>query len=842
MKKFFRRFVIFGLLLITTLVMVTALIAGFFEDQIGRRVVQELNKNLKTELTIEAVDLSVIRAFPSASVNLSGVKLQDSQGGVLLEAANLSLLFKLFSIFGSSIKVESALAEQGALSIRYDKNRNANYDIFTTNDKAETSSSNFSISLQEARLKDMELIYEDIANEQTVFLEVQDGLFTGELGSSIYDLESKASILSGFVEYGEDRFLVGKKVEYDAKVAMNLEKGFYKMERLLVDVEGDEFDVDGSITIGSEFTDFDLVARNEGGNLEGVLQLLPEQYLERFGDFKSQGQFYFNAFINGRMGKRQQPEIDVEFGLKNGRLSSPKLTNDFRDVSFDAKYNNGVKLRTRKSFFNLKQLKGYFNNELIELSLEAEDLDDPMIDFSLNGALPLKSIYGLLDNENITGGRGEIEIEKLQVLGKLSDMQSTDRIANVQAIGVVRFDDARLDIRKEQLMMDRGELVLDGNLLTARDMKLEGAGSEIYLDGSVANLLPVFFADSLNTKEAELEFEASLNAPILDLDRLMALVESPVKESEVTAEVYDSAQTVAIQQREQFTQFLNGTFTANIEQFNYQKINGEDFSGQLEFYANQMTITGNTKAMDGSFNLAGTMYFQDKPYLKARLRCESIDGRQFFYECENFGQAILTDQHLRGDLDAKIAIYAYWDEQMNFDYDRLRVLSEMNIADGELIGFELFKSFSTFINLKDLEYVKFASLTNWLEIRNSRIYIPVMFIQSNAINLMLNGEYTFEYEFDFNMKINAGQVIANRVKRHDPNMKPLPSKRSGWFNLYYKIYGQSDDYKYKSAKQEVISDFERSERRKTQIKSSLEQEFGTIVSITEPYDWLDDSQ
>lgn len=840
MKQLLRRLVIIGLLLISTLVMVTAFIAGFFEDQIGRRVVKELNKSLTTELQIETIDLSVIKAFPNASVNLRNVRLQDRQDEILLEAENLSFLFNLFSIFGSNIRVESVVAEKGALAIRYDQQGNANYDIFTSTETETSSSSDFAISLSTARLQDVELIYEDAANKQTAFLEVKDATFKGQLGSSVYDLESKASILARFVEYGEDRFLIGKNINYDAKVAMNVEAGSYEMERLLVQIEENEFDVDGTIEVGESYTDFDLVARNDGGNLEGVLQMLPERYLESFGDFKSRGKFYFNAFINGRMDQQQQPEIDVEFGLEDGRLSSPRLTNDFRDVSFDAKYNNGVTLRTRKSFFNLKRLKGYFNNELIELSLMADDLEDPMIDFSLNGALPLKSVYGLFGNENIKDGRGEIEIENLKVKGKYSDMQSVNRIANVEASGTVYFDDARLDINEERMIMDRGEMVLDGNTLTVREMKLEGAGSEIRLDGSVSNLLPVFFADSLNTKDAELEFEANLKAPVLDLDRLMALTTSPVEASEVTEEVYDSIQTAEVQQREQFTQFLNGTFTANIESFNYEKINGTDFNGQLEFYANQMTISGNTKAMDGVFNLIGTMYFQDKPYLKARLRCESIDGNRFFYECENFGQEILTDQHIKGDLDAKIAIYAYWDEQMNFDYDQLRVLAEMDITDGALNDFEMFKSFSTFVNIKDLERVKFADLTNWLEIRNSKIYIPVMFIQSNAINLTLNGEYTFDYAFDFNVKVNAGQVIANRVSRHDPNLKPLPSKRKGWFNLYYKIYGQSDDYKYESAKREVKRDFERSERRKNQIKSNLEQEFGTIVSITEPYEWLDE--
>ncbi|NJK83011.1 MAG: hypothetical protein HC912_03540 [Saprospiraceae bacterium] len=169
------------------------------------------------------------------------------------------------------------------------------------------------------------------------------------------------------------------------------------------------------------------------------------------------------------------------------------------------------------------------------------------------------------------------------------------------------------------------------------------------------------------------------------------------------------------------------------------------------------------------------------------------------------------------------------------------MLAELNIKDGELLDFELFKSFSTYIKTKDLERIRFTDLTNWLEVRNSKIYIPVMFIQSNALNLMLNGLYSFDYEFDFNMKINAGQVMANRIRGHDPSLTPLPAKKKGWFNLYYKIYGKDDDYKYESARRTVLEEFERSERRREQIRSTLEREFGSISFVSEPSDWEDDA-
>ncbi|MEM9885481.1 MAG: AsmA family protein [Bacteroidota bacterium] len=845
MKKFFRRLLIVFAIFLAVLFGGLAIVLSFFEDELGQKVVQSINKNLVSELSIEQVDLTVFRSFPNAAINLRNTVLEDIEGDAFLQAENVSFRFRLLSLLGKSVKVNSVLLENGILAIRYDQNGNPNYDVFKTSQEEQTEnaeSSNFGLSLKEARLSNIELLYEDQLSEREAALLIEDATFSGEFSSEQFSLKSNADLQSKFVLYEADRFLKNKDLRYDASILVNLSEGLYEMERVIVGVEDNEFSVNGRILAQEDYADFNLVAKNEEGDLGGVLQLLPDTYSAYLGDFSSRGQFYFDALIDGRLSKTESPLLDVKFGLEDGRISSPRLDNAFKDVSFDAKFTNGERRDNKSSRFEMERLKGYFNNELMEVKLNAYDFDDPQIDFALNGTLPLSAIYGLAENPNIKDGSGEIEIQNLEVRGRLSDMQSVNRIARVDANGTLQFDDARLKFEKDNITIDRGDILLEGNSLVMKEVKIEGAGSEIYLDGSCYNLIPVLFADSLNSQRAELEFEANLNAPKMDLDRLIALTTSPVEEGEVSEVVYDSIQVKEVQEREQFTQFLKGRFNANVEEFNYGKIEGENFVGKLQFDKNEMSIFGNTQAMDGSFDLSGTMYFEDKPRLKSKLTCKNIDANKFFAQSENFGQDILTEDNIRGKMNANMLIQAYWDEQMNFDYDKFRVLAGIGIEEGELLDFELFESFSTFVKLEDLKHVRFKGLENWLEISNQRIYIPVMFIQSNALNLSLNGEYSFDYEFDFNVKVNAGQVAANRLKRHNPKLVALPAKREGWFNLYYKIFGTSDDFQYEMAKREVKSDFIRSERRKNRIRESLLLEFREVALIREPLEWQDDAQ
>lgn len=56
--------------------------------------------------------------------------------------------------------------------------------------------------------------------------------------------------------------------------------------------------------------------------------------------------------------------------------------------------------------------------------------------------------------------------------------------------------------------------------------------------------------------------------------------------------------------------------------------------------------------------------------------------------------------------------------------DKLYAGIDMTIENGELNNVESMKSLSRFIELKDLENVKFATLKNQFEIKNQVITIP----------------------------------------------------------------------------------------------------------------------
>lgn len=840
MNRNLRR-ILLGLLLLVGLTIGAAIvIAAFFQEAVSKKLIGEINKQLKTELKVGSFDLSLLRDFPDATASLQDVIVYDLNGEGLVEAREMSFNISLPSLFGSRVKVHAVTIRDGALNMLVDKTGNAKYDIFKP---AKTEESDFNISLEIARLKNIELAYRNEKMRQEILTTVEDATFSGLFSSKKYDLKSTAKLVSSFIDLEGVRYFAGKKWGYDAVILVDVDRRKYDFQKVRVSVEDNAFIVNGYIQNQKNFTDFDLIATTEEANLETVISLLPEQLLGVFGDFSSTGKFRLDAIIKGKLSTAERPAINFEFSLDNGNLSSPRLREPFKDVSFDASFTNGKQRSSKNSVFEIRNFKGYLSRQLLTMQLKIEDLDNPRVAFLMDGAIPVGYVYGLFNNPAITGGSGKIEIANLSLNGLYSDMINLKNIAGVAVSGNIVFDDAALEINREKMIVDRGLLQFDNNLLTLEEVKIEGAGSEILLKGYARNFLPVLLADSLNSQNAVLEFQADLSSSMADIGRLVRLTDVPVEEARLKPGVFDSLKVAKNENRQRFTNFLKGEFNARIDEFRYDNIQGREFLGKLTFENSQMRIGGSAKGMDGSFALEGTMFFEKEPRLEAKLDCDRINIRKFFQQTNNVGQTYLKAENVSGLMNAKMLIHTFWDSTGQFDMEKLHVWVGAGIKNGELKNFKLLEDFSNYAKIQDLRNVRFVDLQNWLELRNRTFYLPAMFIQNNAMNMTISGEQTFEGKIDYNFKVNAGQVLTQKFKKHNSKLEPIPARKDGFFNMYFNVSGTLDKYNYATNRRKVRESLEHSERLKRHIRAALIKAFGAPLNmLNEPDNWQDQGE
>ncbi len=827
---------IFGFFVLILLV-ISFITVTFFGGTVARAVVASLNRNLQTEIKVAKYDVTLLRSFPNLSVNLSDVEVAGSDGSQLLVAERLRCLLDLGSLFGK-IRIKEIVVEEGRLQLLADVDGNVNYQLMgytPVGEEPEPAGEATEFAVEDAQFRDVEVIYRD-AQLQVDFTGLVDQLsFSGDFGAEAYLMSTDGKIDIHYLDQDGERYLSNQSLVVTAQTKVDNTNSKYTFAPLRVEAGDLDLEVVGDLQSTADGLSMELRVESQSGSLQDVIALIPPSYAGGLGELETDGDLLLSAAISGSWTQRAYPRLDGQLTFTDGRVGSPRTNVGARDLNLKARFAYITGDRGGYQSFAIEELTGSFRNEPFAMTLSVENLDDPRINFTADGALALGALPGILGESPLTGGDGFVRVQKLRISGRYEDMLRPRRMGNVAASGSLTFDNGELTINERELSFPSGSLVLRDNELELTNFAFKGPGTEINFTGRATNLIPVLFADSLNTNDAELIFDAKLEGTSVDIDELLTLAGPTEAEEEIAAATgaTDSLRAKTMTRRTQITDLLRGRFDANVAAWNYGEMKGENFRGQLIFTPRQLDLRGVTQAMNGELKIDGEVYFQELQRVEGRIAGRGIDVEQFFAQSENFGQEVLVAENIKGAMDANIYIEAYFDEQGLFDYEKLRVLAGVSIGEGELKNFEMLENFAFALKSGDLERVRFTRLENYFEIVDQTIYIPAMFIQSSALNLEISGSHTFNNFLDYYVKVNAGQAIANKIGKHDAALEILPARRRGFFNLYYTIKGPLEEYAVESDKRGVKNDFERSQYRKDRVRQELAERFAEPIQLLE---------
>ena len=122
---------------------------------------------------------------------------------------------------------------------------------------------------------------------------------------------------------------------------------------------------------------------------------------------------------------------------------------------------------------------------------------------------------------------------------------------------------------------------------------------------------------------------------------------------------------------------------------------------------------------------------------------------------------------------------------------------------------------SKFIKKDELSNLRFAELTNHIQIYDNTIHIPEMDIATNLSTvptLSFAGTHTLEQVFDYQVKIPLPRL--KKEKAADTRFGTVAQKNVGTANLFLTIKGTPDNFKIAYDK----------ERVKDKIKADLQKE------------------
>ena len=273
-------------IVVLTFLFLGVIISAFYENEVKKMMLDQLNKNLATEIKVNEFNFSVLRHFPYASFDMKQVVAKEvtdnKDKDTLLYTEHLSLLFNMMGLFRNDFTIRKIVLKNGKVNIRIDEEGNSNYHFW----KSSSDSASSGIDLQKIVLDNVVISYIDQSNKQDYLLKAKSGELSGKFASDVFTLKTKADLSVYHFMVDKINYFPGKEATINSDFKINNKTNEYLFGDSRVRIAGLTFDLNGNVISLVHGTMLNLAIDAHEAELESFMNILPQEYLNYFKNFR----------------------------------------------------------------------------------------------------------------------------------------------------------------------------------------------------------------------------------------------------------------------------------------------------------------------------------------------------------------------------------------------------------------------------------------------------------------------------------------------------------------------------------------------------------------------------
>jgi hypothetical protein len=811
--EIFRKIVISFLIIGGILVAAAAILGRIYEEEITQYVISEINKQIRTKAEVGDVKLSFLKKFPDASLELQDVVLLSVQNtDTLLLAKRLYLRFNVARLLKRQYLIKEVHVHSGMLNLLVDQNGNKNYVFW--NRQRDNDNEAFLLNIDNLKLTNIDFNFLNQATDMSIAGQLKKARFKGFFSREEYSLNTDIEgILYHYTKKGT-RYFPNQKIAGSASLSVDP----LKIEILSGDLNlgGQLLEVSGKI-IRPGPLEYDLILTSKHLDLGKVFSFNLLKGMKIPGDLEAGGDLTFHASMTGMASKTHMPKINASFSLDDGWLKASVIPYGIRKLRTEGQYSNGNLQGPESTTVLLKNTSLLYGNSRLGGFYEIVNLAHPRINYTIKLELDLTDIPSLISVDPTFRDMNGMLYAEIGLKGtqeSLAKMRKTEFLKH-KYDAKIRLDGVNLGLRYKSLDLRNltGELTFKDHLMI-RSLEGNIEDIDVSLSGRADNLL-----EFLLTKSGNLWLDADIYISKADLNNLPSF--------EQDGENKTITDTIHLPDR----LFIKTRYW--IDELMVKKFHASQMTGELIYQPRRLSIPRlNLHSMQGQVDTEALLeQQQNRQFLvKSISKVSDIDITGLFTSFGNFGQEFIMDKHLRGELSGQVNFSAGLNERMKIKKETILADCDIVIQDGELSGFEPMRKLSRFIDVKELENIKFSTLTNQIFIRNEEVIIPKMDINSSAFGLTGSGLHGFDKNFTYKVKVSLSEILSKKAKKPDKKENEfgvIEDDGLGRVYIYLIIEGsdQGTEVRYdrRGAVQNIKDQFK---DEKKELKEMLNEEFG----------------
>ncbi len=824
-KRFniFKTILIVLLSLIVLIPLTSLVLATLYRDKIKDYVLAEVNKELLTPISInDKVDLTLFQQFPYVSLELKDVFVREvsaqSKKDTLFYFREMYLGFNMLDIINKNYNIKKISAEHGVVKIVRDKEGKGNYEIFRT--RKDTLQSSFSLALNEVKLLDTRLFYRDDALEQNISSYQEKIKLKGNFSEKQFSLDIVSQGQLYLYEQSKKEILSDKELGIELVLNVNSEQGIYTFEKGDVIIAQMEVMLTGSIHSARAGGETDLIVEGKNFDVSEIISLLPENASKKLADYSSDGSLYFKANYKGKKGEGNSPSLNADFGIERGDINHKPSGISLEEVSVKGNFVMKDFRKTETAILSVSSFHASLADGRLSGAFSIRNFLHPDVQTTLDAEFDLEKLsrFLRLDTLEEISGNATLNASFRASFADIENITAAE-ITGAATSGNVTLRDASFKLKGNNRSFNElnGDFAFHNNELKIEKFSGVISGTDFALTGYFRNILQYFLLP-----DQQLYINATAKSKLINLDQLL--------------EEGNTAETATVNNEEYHLNLspnLAFDLMFSAQELKFRKFSAKEIQGVVKLKDGYFT------ASNLSFNGMGGLAKADLSLMKNPennfdILCNAvisdIDVQQLFYECENFGQKFITDENLRGRATANINLSGVLSSSLKMDLSELAVKSTLAISKGELVDFSPLEELSKFIKVDDLNHVKFASMSNNVEIKDKKVIIPLMKIQSSALDLDVSGTHSFDNDVEYHFRVFLSDILfgkARKAKKENEEFGYLEDDGRGKTSLYLTMKGSGGNYKFsydnKSVRDKIKTDMKKENQN---MKALLNEEFG----------------
>lgn len=793
-----------------------------YEDAVKQRIVQEVNRGLNTEIRVEHISFSVIEKFPYAALRFENLMALDAiettaPKDTLLYAGKLFLEFNLLDVFTRNYNVRKVEVADAVLRLKVDENGNDNFHFWKA--RSDTAQATVGFELAEVGFRNVDFSFRSVQaafhlNTQIDYLDL-----SGNFQEAVFDLDAESRLLVQTLTSGGTAYLQDEATSLDVLTTIDTRKRRYEVAEGTVAFEELDFALSGFFQDGAKQA-LDLRLNGAQLDIPALLGYIPERFKAQLKGYDPRGTTTFVLHLAGDPGDPDTPMlVDAEFALANAGVEHLKSGMKLKDFSASGRYDNRG---DHPDLLELDRFEFKLKDGFIRGDGSVRNFDRPLITFDVEGEARLEDLQEILEIralESISGGV-QLECRFKGIVANPDQLRVAD-LRKSEISGQLVFSDAAFRIRghSQRYHGIDGSFFLKGNDAAIKGLTGRIHSSDIALDGLFANFVPFVLIE-----DEDLRIEASLSSAFIDLAELIGGQQTGNSEAPLA---FALPKHIAL------------NVNADIDRLVFKRFEARDIFGRVRIgsagiVAEPLQFKTCKGSLDGALTVApkGPNTFE----VGAQADIRSIDVQQLFTAFSQFGQDFITAEHLRGTTDADVVFRADMSNALRIDEQSIYSMVDIAITDGELIGHRSLIEVADYIRQnallsvvvktdelkRRLAHVSFSKLENQIEIKDSKVHIPEMELETSAMNLGVAGWHAFDSRVDYRINFRLAEILTNNTHSEFGEIEDDGSGGSFFLRMHGPLDKLDIAYDKQAAKEKRREKFK---QEKETLKELLKEEF-----------------